>query len=343
MLEKQQQAFLKTEKRDKGYTRAAQLLIILGKEHAARVLEHLTEEEALAISREIANIRGVTNEEAKKVLKDFGYLVRVKDLVARGGLAKAKEMLLAAFGQEKGEDYYRKLVEKTVPHPFAFLNDLKPDVLLNLVKDESAPVISLILSHIDPLLAAKVLTALPIELKKQIVRRISGMSSIPPEVIRKTEEVLKNKIKVGGEAVTEAIDGKSALLEILRNCEIGQGKKIIDELSEGDPALAAELESKLVTLDVVYKVSDKDLQKALREISDLELAKLVKAKDERFVQRILSGVSARRAEMIRFENQGLGKMLKTDLDRSESDFLGFIRMKIEQGEITLIDEGDQYV
>jgi flagellar motor switch protein FliG len=336
-------AFVKTERRDKGYSRAAQLLIILGKEHAAKVLSHLTEEEALAVTKEIANMDTVSGDEAKKVLKDFGYLIKAKDLVARGGVAKAKEMLNLAFGPEKAEGFYNKLLEKTVPHPFAFLNDLKADALLALLRDESAPVISLILSHIDPLLAAKVLTALPIDLKKQIARRISGMKTIPPEVIRKTEEVLRNKIKVAGEIVSQDIDGKAALVGILKNLGMSQGKKIIEELSEANPELASEIESKLFSLDIVHRISDRDLQKLLRETPDMEIAKLIKAKDRKFTERILSNVSGRRSELIKFDNQGIGKILKTEIEKTENEFLALVKDKLEKGEITILDDDGQYV
>jgi flagellar motor switch protein FliG len=340
---KEQAAFLKTEKRDKGYTKAAQLLIILGKEQAAKVLKHLSEEEALAVSREIAQIQSVSNDDAKKVLNDFGYLAKVKDLVARGGLDKAKEMLEAAFGTEKGDTFYRKIIEKTVPHPFAFLNDLQPDHIIALVREESAPVISLILSHIDPLIGAKVLTALPIEIKKQVVQRIASMDKITPEVIRKTEEILKEKIKTEGEVVASQIDGKSRLVEILKNLDASQGKKIMDELSIKNPELASELESKLFSLDIVFRISDKEVQTILRDIADLELAKLIKGKDEKFIDKIIRNVSTRRAEMIRMENKTIGKILKTELEHVENDFLFFIKQKVEKKEITILDDNDEYI
>jgi flagellar motor switch protein FliG len=335
--------FLKTEKRDKGYTRAAQLLIVLGKEEAAKVLSHLSEEETLAITSEIARIASVTPDEAKKVLKDFGYLVKAKDLVARGGIDKAKEMLSIAFGADKAEEFHRRLMEKTVPHPFAFLNDLRADALLELVRDESGPVISLILSHINPLLAAKVLTALPIELKKQVVRRISGMVTIPPEVIRKTEEVLRNKIKVRGEVMAEEINGKAALVEILKNLDSASGSKIIEELKETSPSLADEIGQRLFSIDVVHRIPDRDLQKVLREVADMELAKLIKAKDANFTERILSCVSRRRAEMIKADSMAIEMMLKSEMEKTERDFLALLRDKLDTGEITLLGNGEQYI
>ena len=157
-IDKEKNVFIKADKRDSGYKKAAILLILLGKEYASQVLSHLTEEEALGVAKVIANTKKVDEKEAKKLLEEFGYLLKVKDLLSRGGLDKAKEMLVIAFGDKKGEEYYQRILEKTVPHPFSFLNDLPIEQVLALVKDESSSVISVILSHIDPALSSEILS-----------------------------------------------------------------------------------------------------------------------------------------------------------------------------------------
>ena len=56
---KEEEAFIKADKRDSGCRKAAVLLILLGKEYAAKVLAHLSEEEALGIAKEIAQTKKV--------------------------------------------------------------------------------------------------------------------------------------------------------------------------------------------------------------------------------------------------------------------------------------------
>jgi flagellar motor switch protein FliG len=339
----QKDAFFKTRNRDKGYKKAAMLLLLLGKEHSSEVLKHLSEEEAIGIAKEIASIREIDKKEAEKVLEEFGYLLKVKNLVARGGLEKAKEMLLLALGEEKGEAFYQRLCERTIPHPFAFLNDLPFEQVLTLLKNESAPVISVILSHIDPVLSAKLLTILPADIRKDTVVRIAKMDKIPPEILRKTEEVLREKVRAQGDIITQEVDGKLALTEILKYMDVQKEKQIIVDLSVSNPALAEDIQTRLFNLDVVHRISNKHLQKILREYEDKDIAFLLKGKDEYFSQRLIRNVSHRRAEIIRLEYQSIGRVLKSEIEKADSDFLAKIRAMSESGEITVLDKNEEYI
>jgi len=123
--------------RDKGYRKAAEFLMLLGKEDASKVLQHLHEDEVTGIMREIAQIQKIDGEQANRVLEEFGYLMKTRDLVARGGIEAARSILVSAFGEEKGAAILDKIRERTIPHPFAFLMDLEFEQLLLVLKDES--------------------------------------------------------------------------------------------------------------------------------------------------------------------------------------------------------------
>ena len=59
--------------REKGFQRAARLLMLLGREEAAQVLQHLSEKEVEGITREIASTEKLDVREAARVLEEFGY------------------------------------------------------------------------------------------------------------------------------------------------------------------------------------------------------------------------------------------------------------------------------
>ncbi|MBN2441715.1 MAG: flagellar motor switch protein FliG [Spirochaetales bacterium] len=341
--EKEKNIFIKADKRDSGYKKAAILLILLGKEYASQVLTHLTEEEALGVAKVIATTETVDEIEAKKVLEEFGYLIKIKDLLSRGGLEKAKEMLVTAFGEKKGDEFFRRILEKTVPHPFSFLNDLPVEQIIILLKDESPSVISVILSHIDPALSSHILSSFTPEKQKEIVVRIAKMDKIPPEVLRKTEEVLIEKVRTQGDMITREVDGKSALTEILKHMDVSNEKSILEELETSNPELAEELEKRLFTTDVIYRISRKDLQKILHIFEDKQIAILLKGKESGFKEKIIENVSSRRSELIKEEFKGIGKILKSEVDAMEREFLNTIRDMANKKEISIAEKEDEYI
>lgn len=334
---------IKDNLRDKGYSKAARFLMLLGKEEAAKVMRHLDEEEVAGITKEIAQVDKIESNEAIKILEEFGYLLKTQDLVARGGVAMAEAILRKAFDEEKATVLVNKLKNRTAPHPFSFLMDLDFEQVRLLLKDESAPVLTAILPHLSPDRAAEVLHSLDEELQLQIVMRMAKLKEISPEVLRQAEGSLKERIRAQGQIVTEEIDGQAALAEILRNMKYTNEREIMEQLELTEPALAKDIEKKLLTMDVLLRISDRDLQSVLRDFSDNELALLCKGLNEKQVAQIRSNLSTRRWASIVAESEDIGAVFRSEVDKAVEDFLDYIKLQKEKGEISIIKDGDRVV
>ena len=334
---------IKDNLRDKGYSKAARFLMLLGKEEAAKVMRHLDEEEVAGITKEIAQVDKIESKEARKILEEFGYLLKTQDLVARGGVAMAEAILRKAFDEDKAAMLVNRLKNRTAPHPFSFLMDLDFEQVRLLLKNESAPVLTAILPHLSPDRAAEVLHSLDEELQLQIVKRMAKLKEISPEVLRQAEGSLKERIRAQGQIVTEEIDGQSVLAEILRNMKYANEREIMEQLELSEPALAKDIEKKLLTMDVLLRINDKDLQSVLRDFSDNELALLCKGLSERQVAQIRSNLSARRWASIVAESEDIGAVFRSEVDKAVEDFLNYIKLQKEKGEISIIKDGDKVI
>lgn len=331
-----------SDPRDAGYKKAARFLMLLGKDEAAQVLKHLSEEEASGISREIALLSRMDTREAEKILEEFGYLWKTKDLVARGGLEKARDILYAAFGEEKGGIILERIEARTAPHPFAFLMDLDIEQVRLLLKNESAPVIAAILPHLNPGLAASIVTSMGEAMQTAVVTRIARLEKIDPEVLRRTEGALKEKIRAQGEISTQEIDGQAALVEILRHMAPANEQAILEDLKLEDRSLALAIEKKLFTMDVLLLLSDRDLQALLRDYSDQELGLIIKGLNEQQLARLESNVTSRRWSIIQEENRAWGEVRRSEVNKAIQEFLDYVRVQQEKGEIRII-RGDSSI
>jgi flagellar motor switch protein FliG len=332
--------FIKETSRDTGYRKAAQFLMLLGKDEAARVLRHMSAEEVEGITLEIARTQHIESREASKILEEFGYIRETKDLIASGGIEKAQEMLVASVGKEKAEAILEKVRKDMAPPPFTFLQDIDVHQAIALVRAESVPVAALILAHLEPRLAARILQALSPEAQKEIVPRIARTLKVDPDTLRRAEEALRNKVREIGEPVEEEVDGKAALTEILRYLDPAREQAILDEL---EPTMANQIRKKLFTIEVVFQIPDKDLQKVLRDYADREVALVVRGASEQTQRRILASVSERRRELIKLEDDAIGAVRKVDLDRAQQDFLEYIQLLEQKGEIAVLREREEYV
>ena len=329
--------------RDKGYEKAARFLVLLGKEQASEVLKHLSEEEVAGITREIAALQRMDIQEASKILEEFGYLVKTKDLVARGGVDMAKEILRAAFDEDRASVLIDRLALKTAPHPFAFLMDLDIEQVKLLLKNESPQVLAVIIPHLAPERAAQVLGSLPPEVQVPVVQRMAHLTQINPEVLRRAEGSLREKVRAQGQIVTQEVDGQAVLAEILRNMAPGPERAIMESLQRQDRTLAQALSKRLMTMDVLFAIPDRDLEKVLRDFSETELARIAKGLTETQLARLQANLSERRWELVEQESVRLGSVFRSEIDRALAEFMDYIRSQRDKGEIRIIQEGEQVV
>jgi flagellar motor switch protein FliG len=184
-------------------------------DEAAKVMARLTPEQTEKVVLEIASIRRVDPEEATVVLAEFESLLR-KAREPSGGLETARTILEGAFGADRAEAMLNKAVPSGGVRPFDYLDGIDPERLRALVADELPAVKALVLSQLEPKLAAAVIARMQPDEKKDTVLRLAKLTSINPEVLRRVDEALREKTMNASATSADSIDGRNALAEILK-------------------------------------------------------------------------------------------------------------------------------
>ena len=334
------------EARESKYRKVAKLLIVIGQKEASQILSRLEPEQIEAITKEIALIKTVSKEEGEAILAEFrgifsealgsaGHLKK-----ERGGVDVARSLLHTAFGKEKGETLLRRAVPEAIENPFQFLEDFTGEQIAFLLKDETTPVLALVLSRLSPQKAAECIKLLPGNRRLEVVKRLAKMGKTSPEVIEKVAEVLRERAHKIGKTETTEIDGKSALAAILRYADPSLGDNILEDLEAINPEISREIKEKLYTLDDVIRCEDRALQEKLRTMEDRDIALLLKGQKPEFIDKIKGNLSANRRTVIEEERELLGPVPRKEADAVVQDFLAWFRMGRENGTILLTDDQD---
>jgi len=335
--------FLKLTKEKADYGKIARFLLLLGKDEAGKVVKHLSPEEVEKISKEISHTKRVDKVEAELLLREFGFDKEKEAVRVRGGSEAAAEILTKAFGKEESDRLLRKTAPDVVEGPFSFLNDLEFDQLIMLLKNESAQVTALILRYLDPVLSSRVINSIDKTLSTAIIKRIAKGGAVSTDVIKGMEESLKEKIRDQGNVETEEIDGPSALAGILKYMDIEAEQKILSSLEEEDSAISMDIKEKLFTIDTVLHIHRNDLQKILNEMSEKDLALILRRVDEDVKKKIRSSISTGRLILIDEEDEITGPVKKSDADERVRDFLHLLRKREEEGAFIVLREEDQLI
>jgi flagellar motor switch protein FliG len=317
----------------------ARFLSLIGRDEAAAILKRLPDGEVERILDHMARLEPITRREAIGVLTRFGAAEaeRMTRLPGetRTGPETAREILVRAFGVQRGEQRFYEILPDERPYRFSFLEEADGRQLSFLLKNESTATVAILCANMPRPAAARLLGALEEDHKAAVVRRMARMGSVAPEALEAIEKTLRKRLEAIQRPEGEEVDGQARLAEILRYMDLGSSDRIIQGLGQVSEELADRIRKQLNSPEDILYIPDRDLQKVLQRLDDVDLATLIKGKKEEIVRRIQGCVSQRRWEMILMHRESLGPMRKGDVDGVTADFMKLIREMAMAGEIVV--------
>lgn len=328
--------------KDSSFRRVAKFLLLIGVDEAAKVMAKLTPEQTEKVVIELASIRRVDHDEATVVLAEFESLIK-QAREPSGGVETARTILEAAFGKDRAEELLKKAVPDFEGKLFDFLEDIDPVKLLHIITDELPIVKALVLSQLKPQLAANIIKLMPSDDKNETILRLAKLKTVNPEVLKRVDESIREKVKNINTSSADSIDGRSALAEILKRMDGSSEKAILEGLSDSDPDLGRDLRERLFTIDDIVHADDKFLQTTLRPMSEHDLAVLVIGKKEEFRQKVFSNVSKTRGLIILEEEKIISPVARAESEKVASAFFTVMRRAWENGDFIISGRDEKEV
>jgi flagellar motor switch protein FliG len=325
-----------------GRQKAAIFLMALGPEDSASVLRELDEPEIERLTLEVLNMKSVPREVHKAVIEEGYELSLGSRLLNTGGVGYAREMLAEALGENRAREIVERLVSSMRSMPFDFLKGTDPAQLANLIQAEQPQAIALILAHLPPTTASKVLTALPPELQPEVAMRIATMGQTLPDVIKGVEAVVQQRLSRVVTSDTTTVGGVDYLAKILTSVDRSAERGIVSFMEEHDPELADSVHKLLFKFEDLVRLDDASLQRVLREIDNRDLGLALRNANNELKERIFKNMSSRAAELLKDEMAVGGGVRLKQVDEAQQRIVNVARRLDEAGEI-LIARGDDDV
>jgi flagellar motor switch protein FliG len=204
-----------------GLRKAAMLLVVLGEQSSAELLQQLSEDDVQKVSREVARITAISGDQSEVVLQEFHHLATAGDYVARRGVDYARKLLQRAFNPEIAKRLLDRLTKALGSEAASFdaIQKADPQQLAKFIHNEHPQTIALVLSHLNSTQAAALLNSLPPGLRSDVAQRMASLDQISPEVILKIIGVIGQKLKTLGEFSRESYGGVRAVAEMLNRLD----------------------------------------------------------------------------------------------------------------------------
>src|SRR5271157_5147043 len=329
-----------------GLHKAAMLLIVLGEQSSAELLQQLSEDDVQKVSREVATITAISADEAEGVLNEFHHISAAGDYVARGGLDFARKLLQRAFDPDIAKRLFDRLTKALGSEAASFdaIQKADPQQLAKFIHNEHPQTIALVLSHLNSTQAAALLNSLPPGLRSDVAQRMASLDQISPEVILKIAGVIGQKLKTLGEFSRESYGGVRAVAEMLNRLDSVSSREILDHIEQQDTNLAETIRHLMFVFEDLLLIDPLGLKEVLGKVDRKLLTVALKGTSDQLKNQILSCMSQRGAEMLREDMEALGPVKIKEVDAAQQQIISIVRQLEAEGVVSLKGTvGEQYV
>jgi len=326
--------------------KAAMLLVVLGEQSSADLLQQLSEEDVQKVSREVARITAISGEQSEIVLQEFHHLATAGDYVARGGIDYARKLLMRAFNPDIAKRMLDRLTKALGSEAASFdaIQKADPQQLAKFIHNEHPQTIALVLSHLNSTQAAALLNSLPAGLRSDVAQRMASLDQISPEVILKIAGVIGQKLKTLGEFSRESYGGVRAVAEMLNRLDSASSREILTHIDNQDTNLAETIRHLMFVFEDLLLIDPLGLKEVLAKVDRKVLTVALKGTSEQLRTQILSSMSQRGADMLREDMDALGPIKIKDVEAAQQQIIAVVRQLESEGVLSLKGTvGEQYV
>lgn len=224
---------------------------------------------------------------------------------------------------------------------FAFMREYDFADALAVLKSESPHTLSVVLSCMEAEHAAAVLQALGAEAQNAVVPLIAEGERIPRAVAESIASDIEEKLRAEQKRHCFSIGGAARAAELLNLIDRGSEKRILQHIEQSRPALFETLRHHLFAFEDIVLLSDRAVQKVLRETETHCLAAALKGADDGVREKILRNMSKRAIEYLNNEAEFMGAVSVKDVEAARTDIVNIIVRLEEAGEILIAHEEAQ--
>jgi len=330
-----------------GVERAAVLMMLVGEEEAAAILQKLDPEEVRSLGKAMFNVADVSEAEVEIVLDDFVFKARERTGVTFDPAPRIESIMTKALGPERASGVLARVMPASQAASIEWLDWFEPEEIAGMIENEHPQIAAVLLANLDPDIAAKVFEHLPEAVQPQILRRIAKLGPVPPEAIETLKTMLQGRAGMGGRKSSGGLQlgGTREAAKILSGARKITEQRVMPKLAKIDREVARAIEEAMFVFDNLLELDDKNLSTLIRNIDTNILVKSLKGVEEEVRERFLGCMSSRAADGIRDEMDSLGPMKMADVLDAQKAMIAIARGLVKDGTIQMPSKGgdDDYV
>jgi flagellar motor switch protein FliG len=325
-----------------GVERAAVLMMLVGEEEAAAILQKLDPEEVRQLGKAMFAVADVGEPEVQMVLDDFVGKARDRTAIGFDPKPIIETMMTRALGPEKADSVLARITPPDAQCQIDLLDWMDAAEIAAMIEKEHPQIAAVVIANLDQDVAGQVLELLPDTAQPEILHRVARLGPITPEAVDTLRTMLANRSGAGGQSAGVMLGGTKEAARILSGARKTTEQRVMPKLFKIDREVAKAIEEALFVFENLLDMDDKNLGTLIRNIDSDLLTRALKGVDEATRNRFLGCMSSRAADGIRDEMEARGPMKLSEVLDAQKAIIQLARALAKDGTI-MMGGDDDYV
>jgi flagellar motor switch protein FliG len=326
----------------KGPEKAGVLLLTLGEDVAAEILQHMNPKEVQLVGSTMAMMNDVSRPTVEHVIDDFFDMLESQTALGIGNDAYVRKMLNKALGDKAGGVIDRILMGSG-SNGLDSLKWMDPKSIAEIIRLEHPQIIAIVLSYLEADNAAQVLSNLPEDIRAGILMRIATLEGVQPAAIAELDSIMEKYFSDSKNLKSSMVGGEKTAANILNSLDSAIENKLMEQLRSENEDLSVRIEDQMFVFDNLREVDDRGIQTMMREVSTDLLSLALKGVDDEMQKKFLKNMSSRASEMLLEDMEAKGPVKLSEVEEAQKEILAVARKLEESGEIVLSGGGEEMV
>jgi flagellar motor switch protein FliG len=282
-----------------GTEKVAALLLAMGRQAAASVLQQFEQQEIRVVTKAAAELRPITAQELESIVEEFAqqFSMGANILGTLGGIEAVLGDVLPA---DQVSQIMSDLMGNSSRSVWERVSSVSENSLAGYLTKEHPQTAALVLSKVKPACAARVMSQLPSSLRNDLMRRVLSLKPIVDEALRIVERTLHEDLTLNF-ARNLGADTYARVADIINKMERGHIEDILKSLSEKRPKSAEVLKELLFTFDDVVNLTQKARTMIFDQVPTDRIVVALKGTDRSFRELILTSLASRVRRVVEHE------------------------------------------
>ncbi|MCL5103301.1 MAG: flagellar motor switch protein FliG [Armatimonadetes bacterium] len=321
-----------------GIRKASMLLVALGSDLTANVMQQLTPDEIERLTAEIVQVPRVEPTARKHIFDETRKAMA--EMGTQGGIEYARKILEQVVGESKATELLGRL-NTHGGNVLRWLRSIPPRQLTQFLSDERPQVAALVLGHLPAEQSAQVMAALPEHLQGEVALRLTQMQPTDPDIVKYVADVLLQRLSLTESAAFTEVGGNKSVIQILNNVDRSTEKKILDYLTKVNEEIANQIKAGMFVFEDILNLDSRSIQIILRDVPQEDLRLALKGSSETQRQIFFENMSQRAAETLKEDLEASGPVRMRDVEAAQLRIASIARQLDEAGEISIRDTGEE--